>query len=476
MKHQQQAPKWLLTTALLAVLGANYGFQTNSLAMHKDEVEVFELSSREGRPASGTASVSGSATVSGSTSVSGSAAASGSAEARPLPQTGSEDKTGKTVELKREGQVLATGTCADGSCKSVVLEMSTLHRFAENIAAATRAVTSSAVVARPASSVTVVAAPVAAAESEYDCDFTEDGKPETRAQKRDRLRCEKAEKEREKSEERIAKFEDKMEDIKDRCEVTRSETKLECLTREFNSATSRFTGRNAIPANVVQRYFKNVVGGELSKMLFNNEIDAQTAMSTLHDVFDGLPSEYGQIRQNILTAVQNETKNRSQAINEQYKLADTFAKQNKPQEYLQTMNEAQAAHAELNQMANVYSAAAKTSDAYSSDTSFAKYYQQTYLPAMNKIFSLMGPAAAATAVTPEEKVENSGTRQNTRGSVQSGSTTPVATGTRGQASSKVSNGSPSQWEFLNSSTGGVRVGTPSNSSRGNTRGARSMGN
>lgn len=476
MKHQQ-APKWLLTTALLAVLGANYSFQATSLSLN-NENGSFELSSEtssgrgssrgggkaEGAPAPTTTSQKPPA-ASATVTASGTATASAAAETKPLQVSGS-DKTGKTVELKREGQVLATGTCADGSCKSVVLEMAALEKFAANLASAVK---SSASATATVATATVLAK-ADKEESEYDCDFTEDGKAETRAQKRDRLRCEKQEKEKSKREDRIAKFEDKMESIKDRCEVTSSETKLECLTREFNNALTRYSGRNAIPVNTVQRYFKNVVGGELSKMLFNNEVDQATAMSLLQDVFDGFPSEYSGIRQSILTAIQTETKTRAAAINQQYKLADSYAKQNKPQEYLQTMGEAQAAQAELTQMADVYSAAARTSDSFGEDVSFAKFYQQNYLPAMRQIFTSMGAATAAVEATKEKTEGTNTTRQNTRGS-----TTGTTTGTRGSATTDMKvNGQPSQWEFLGSSTGGVRVGTPSNTSRGNTRGGRSM--
>lgn len=470
MKHQQ-APKWLLTTALLAVLGANYSFQTNSLSLHKED-GVFELSSETsggGRKSTkgGKSTAAPQPTVTTQkppVSVSPTTSVSPVASVSPTATT---DKTGNKVEFKREGQVLATGTCADGSCKSVVLEVAALEKIAASL--------SSAVKSTASATTTTQALPqtLAQAESEYDCDFSEDGKPETRAQKRDRLRCEKEEKERTKREDRIAKFEDKMEDIKDRCEVS-SESKLECLTRGFNNALTRYSGRNAIPQNVVQRYFKNVVGSELSKMLFNSDVDQTAAMSLLQDVFDGFPQEYSGIRQNILTAIQSETKNRAQAINQQYRLADSYAKQNKSQEYLQTMGEAQAAQAELGQMADVYSAAARTSDAFGEDMSFAKYYQQNYLPAMRQIFSAMGPAAAA-ATTPE-KTENS-TRQNTRGSISTDSTTQ-APATRGQATATASlkvNDQPPQWEFLNSSATGVKVGSPSNTSHG-TRGARSMGN
>ena len=473
---QQTAPKWLLTTALLAVLGANYSFQANSLSLN-NENGLFEMSSEtssgrgssrgggkaEGAPTPTTTSQKppASATVTASSTATVSAAA----ESKPLPQSGS-DKTGKTVELKREGQVLATGTCADGSCKSVVLEMAALEKFAANLASAVK----SSVSATTTVATTQVLAKADKEESEYDCDFTEDGKAETRAQKRDRLRCEKQEKERSKREDRIAKFEDKMESIKDRCEVTSSETKLECLTREFNNALTRYSGRNAIPVATVQRYFKNVVGGELSKMLFNSDVDQATAMSLLQDVFDGFPAEYAGIRQNILTAIQTETKTRAAAINQQYKLADSYAKQNKPQEYLQTMGEAQAAQAELTQMADVYSAAARTSDSFGEDVSFARFYQQNYLPAMRQIFTSMGAATAAVETAKEKSEGTSTTRQNTRGS-----TTGTTTGTRGSATTDMKiNGQPSQWEFLNSSAGGVRVGTPSNTSRGNTRGGRSM--
>lgn len=463
MKHQQ-APKWLLTTALLAVLGANYGFQASSLALHKDS-GLFEMSS-ETSGGTGTRSTRDSQTVTPS--------------ATPLPKSGEKppvDNTGKEVNFVREGKVLATGTCADGACKSVVLNMSTLETFAANLVSATSRV---APTSQVAATVTATTTEVESADADYDCDFTEDGKPETRAQKRDRLKCVKDEKEKIKKEDRIAKFEDKMEDIKDRCDVTTSETKLECLTREFNNAVSRYSGRNAIPTNVAQRYFKNVVGTELSKMLFNNTITPQQAMSTLQDVFDGLPSEYGVIRQNILTAIQNETKTRAQAINQQYKLAETL--KNKPAEYLQTVGEAQAAQTELAQMVDVYSAAARTSDAFSEDTSFSRYYQTNYMPQMSSLFASMGVQGSTDTTTTPEKVENP-TQTNTRGNTRGGSTTGISTsipstGTRAQATTatKVGASNPPQWSFLDNASSGVRVGTPSTTSNGGNRGARTMGN
>ena len=502
MKHQQ-APKWLLTTALLAVLGANYSFQSSSLSLHKD-MGSFELSSETsgGRGSSrndGKASAAPSptvttnappaasktATASATVSTKPSVVASAPASATALPKSEKADSTGKTVKFEISGATVE-GQCNDPACKSAVLEASKIEAFAKALIAATKT-TSGAVTTAPATTV-ATALPQATAGvkaevgSEYDCDeYQADGEKETAAEKRRRERdlkaCVKNEKERTKREDRIAKFEDKMELIKDRCEVSSTETKLECLSREFNNAVSRYSGRNAVPATVVQRYFKNVVGSELSKMLFNSEVNPQQAMSMLQDVFDGLPSEYGVIRQNILSAIQTETKTRSQAINQQYKLAETL--KNKPQEYLQTMGEAQQAQAELAQMVDVYSAAARTSDSFSGDTSFARYYQTNYMPSMRSLFASMGPqgSTGTTATTEEDKVENK-TRGNTRGSATTGTSTSIpSAGTRGAATTtnKIENGAPTPWEFLNNS-GGVRTGNPSNSSIGGTRGARSMGN
>ena len=67
---QQTAPKWLLTTALLAVLGANYSFQANSLSLN-NENGLFEMSSE---------------TSSGR----GSSRGGGKAESAPTPTTTSQ--------------------------------------------------------------------------------------------------------------------------------------------------------------------------------------------------------------------------------------------------------------------------------------------------------------------------------------------------------------------------------------------------
>lgn len=448
MKHQQ-APKFLLTTALLAVLGANYGFQASSLSLHKD-TGTFELSSEtsSGRPLERIANKTPTETTVEATATASAPAPLETAEKNDLTKS-------KTIKFEISGASVE-GQCSDAACKSAVLEASKIEAFAKALISATKKSTETAPTALPVAT----AATKADVASEYDCDFSEDGQ-ETRAQKRDRLRCEKQEKERLKREDRIAKFEDKMESIKDRCEDSDSESKLECLSSEFNQALSRYSGRNAIPTHVVQRYFKNVVGSELSKMLFNSDVNPQQAMSQLQDIFDGLPAEYGVIRQNILSAIQTETKNRSQSINQQYKLAETL--KNKPQEYLQTVGEAQQAQAELAQMADVYSAAARTSDSFTGDVSFAKYYQMNYMPSMRQLFATMGPSGSTGTTQPVTTEENS--RMNTRGAA----TTAVPT------TNKIDAGAPTPWEFLNNS-GGVRTGNPSNTSMGGTRGARSMGN
>lgn len=471
---QQQAPKWLLMTALLAVLGANYSFQSSSLTIAQNEDKgVFELSLVAPAPASPTTRTADGASP--TTRTRGGA----SRTATVSPTTTVRDAaspTTRTFNLKTpEGQVVATGTCQ--GCSDAVLDLAAIKK----IALATGVVSAGAIASPTAAVATgqplVASAPAAlpVATNEYDCDYTEDGKPETSSQKRERLRCEKKEKERIRTEDRTAKFEDKMDAIKDRCEDSRSEAKIECLTREFGNALNRYSGRNALPQSVVQRYFKNVVGSELSKMLFNSEIDMTQAMSALQDAFDMLPSEYSGIRQNILTSIKNETQVQANAINQKYKDADAFAKAKKPAEYLKTMQEAQVAQAGLTQMAQAYSAAAKTSDSFTEDVSFAKYYQSVYTPQMNDILASISPVQATTQDKPA--TDGTGTRQNTRGSTSTDVTT--TTGTRGQATTntvfKQTDGTPTRWDFGTNAQVGVGVGQPT-TAPSQTRGARSMNN
>lgn len=431
MKYQTQAPKWLLTTALLAVLGANYGFQASSLVSHQEN-GLFELSS--GAPAPTT-------TANPPPLV--------KADEPKKEEPKKEEAKPQQVHMVVEGKVTSIGTCVDGDCKNVVLSMPILEKIAKGLVSAT------------------AQAKADAEESESECDFTEDGKPETRAQKRDRLKCEKEEKSREQRDERIAKFEDKMEDIQDKCEVSVSESKLACLSHEFNKALSRSAGRNAIPASVVQRYFKSVVGAELNKALFNSDLSAEEMMSTLQDVIDGVPEDYKGIRQSVLDTVQAQTRVRTASINQQYKQAESI--KNNPQAYLQAVGDAQSQQAELSQMAEVYSAAARTSDSYTSDSGFFKYYQASYVPAMRRMFATMGPASAEDS---NETLENP-TRTRTRGGSNLDDVTTLPATRTGTRSTDFKTSDLSQWDFLTDSAG-VRVGTPTSNARG-TRGARSMG-
>lgn len=458
MKHQQ-APKWLSrrsrallsTAALLAVLGANYSFQTNSLSLNENN-GFFELSSSEvsnGREASRgskPATKSEAAPAPTKAATPPPPAPVESEQTQELPKAESAPK--QQVHIKREGKVVASGTCADDSCKNVLLSMETLEKFVDVLEKAT-------------SSSSKPMQKNEAEESDDDCDFSNDDMS-ARAKQRERTKCLKERKDREKREELVSKFEDKMEDIKDKCEVVTSESKLECVTREFNHALSRYSGRNSISPAVAQRYFKQIVGSELAKSLFNSDKSPEDMMSTLQDIFDGLPTEFSGLRKSVLDAIQNQTRAKAAVIHQQFKSAETL--KNNPEAYLQTVGEAQQQQAELSQMAEVYSAAARTSDSFSTDSSFTSYYQANYLPSMRKIFSSINGTTGVDGA--RESIENR-TRSQTRGSsmLNSDLSAPSA--------SKIGD-STSQWQFPNGSSG-LNMGAPSNTSRGNTRGARSMG-
>lgn len=453
MKHQTQPNKWLLTTALLAALGANYTFQSSSLSGVNSDGAI-ELSSEAVSAKPELKKIE--ATPTKMTPITRQGRVSSVPENKKIPV--STTPVAEKAEEKSEATVTNVATCPTGDCKasadSVILKLEDYKKLVAQI---------ESLKAKPVAA--AAASETATVESKYDvCIKTEDGEKETRSEKRERQACEKKEKEKEKTEDRVAKFEEKMEDIKDKC-ADDGDEKLNCLASGFSDALRRYSGRNTLPANVVQKYFRSVVGTELSKSLFNPNVDNETMMANLTGILDSTPEEYRSLKQITLDSVKNQAKARALAVNQQYKLASQVPK-NESAAYLQIMGQAQSEEAELRSITAAYDAAVRTSDSYSSDRSFFSYYNTSYLPNMQKMFLAISNPASTDSTVAKPEATTRGT--STRGTVSDDAST--STNTRGGAPAAKTNDS---WNFLSSSSG-VNVGAPSMESRGG-RTSRQMG-
>lgn len=377
---------WLLTTALLAVLSTNYAFQTSSkdLILLGSNTAInygsYELASTAQplQPASAQVSTQGS--LSSSSPVSATAQATRQAR-------GSSEQRATTQAV-----VLNEASCPQGQCRevpagaSVLVKLEDYQKLLARITELEKKSTDSVQPLQPVSAVSssLVSKPATATEDckaltdrreQRDCErqAREDAKQERLQAKRD--------KEDAALEARKERFEDRAYKIQDKCDKD-----LECLSREFSSELRRYTGRNALPASFITQQFKAVVGGALSKALFNAEANPEVTAQVLSQIFSDMPAEYRSVQQAALDGIRSQAAAKALVVNQNYKLAAQVSKQNNPQAYLQIMGQAQQEHNELSQMADMYSSVAAKSEAMS-DASFYRYYNANYLPQMNTVFS-----------------------------------------------------------------------------------------
>lgn len=414
--------KWILTASLFAVLAGNYAFQTSSI-----NIGAIEMSSTKpvaAKPASNEMETQN--------------------EAATRKREDDRDKEvtrilglQKVEARKTQAASVEEGACTAGDCKttaapSVLLKMDDYNKLIARIAELEKQ--------KPAEK---------PAEEKK-----EEDKKETRAEKRERLAQEKKDKEKEKQDERIAKFEDKMEDVKDKCDKD-----LQCLASEFTTTLARFDGKNSIPAPIVNKYFKSLIGGPLAKSLFNDSADGHATLEVLQSLMAEIPSQYAGIKQITMDTVRYQAQTPATRINQGYKSADALSKQNNPQAYFQQLNQTREEQQALTVQSTAYTAAIEQSLRENGDQSSLSYYQRSYLPNMQKIMSsLTNPTGINQAEQRNETTtRNSRTGQTVAPSQQQKMTNPPSRS--GSAQQQVPWTTPTQ-------NSGFKQGQPTTNSRG----------
>ncbi len=459
-KISENKHKWLLTATLLAVLSMNYIHQESSLASGS-----YEMSS--------TAASNEMETLNDSYV----------ASQKPA---GEKSETEKRQEALRKIEAAASepGACTTGECTSsaepsVTVKLSDYKKLLELAKKTLEEERSSQARAekpadKPAEKAQATAKKEESSDEKEDCN-----KLKSRQEKRDCLAEQKREKEKEKQDAIITKFEDKMDDIKDKCDKD-----LQCLATEFTSALSRFDGRNAVPTTVVSKYFKSMIGGPLSRSLFNENGTSSETLEVLNSLMSEIPERYKSIKTNTMDAIRSKALMSGSRVNETYKNAQELSKQNNPQAYLQQLGQAREEHQTMNQQSSVYSAVIEQSLRETGDVSALSYYRSTYYPNMQKIMlSLMNPngidANGQTQPQVTQLPDN-----NSRNSRTSGQAAPTTTNPNGipqvpqvdfnRSNSRVGGDgkmtqpgiqNPVQWS-VPATNNGINVGTPTNTTRG----------
>ncbi len=398
--------KMILTASLLAVLGTQYSYQSSSL-------DFKSASSVKNYGEFVLASTSGDNTTA--------------------------DKSAK--DDKKTTEAVNPTECND--CKTIVLSPTTTLKLSlEDYTKLLTHIQLDVAKTMPAPAVT------AAQQSDSDCEPARTD--ETRAERRERIQCEKDEKaqikkdkEEEKKQARLDKFEDKMEDLIDKCDDD-----LECLSSGFTSILSRFEGKNALPAATVTKAFNTVVGVPLKKALASND---PAVLVNAQSLLQDMPEQYKALKQSVILAVKAQATVSANKVSAQYSALNELSKQNKPQEYFETLATLQQDHQALNSLVMGYSVSIEQSLELANDTTTYAFYLKSYVPDMKKIMS--GIASGIPSDT--KKIEPTNNTRDTRNGTSSTTLPENEKMTRDN----------NQWNLPTSSQG-LQIGTPKNESRG----------
>ncbi len=297
------------------------------------------------------------------------------------------------------------------------------------------------------------------------------GKPETTTQKLKRQTCEKTEKERFAKREATEAFKARVKDIRTSCKEEGKNEKLSCLSTAFAGELNDFD-EDLISKDVVRSEFAKLIGADLKKSLYNDDLGPEEMAESLYNIFNDIPEEFSELKKSVLTTMNAKAKEKAAEITKMYKESQVKALSN-PAEAAMLNQSAQAEQAEFFNMAKVYNSALMTSDVMG-DSSFKKYYTNSYLPSLNSIYSGIIPNAALTPADLAKKLDTdlerikleTSTRARNRSealdySVRNGSIRNLRSGTATGDSNPQR--SAEKW-IWSTTTNGVNFGTPTRNS------------
>jgi hypothetical protein len=408
--------KWILTASLLAVLGTQYSYQSSSQDFN-------------------------------------SASAVQNYGEFVLASTTSPDNTKAVVDPNNKKTTEAVNPTECSDCKTFVLSpTNTLKLSLEDYTKLLTQIKLDADKVAPAAPATP--APVV---SDSDCEPAR--ADETRAERRERIQCEKDEKaqakldkENDKKQARIDKFEDKMEALKDKCADD-----IECLSSGFTSALSRRENL-ALPTATVTKAFNSVVGVPLKKALASNDPEVLVkAQSLLQD----MPEQYRSFKQAVILAVKAQSTANANKVSAQYAVVNELSKQNKPQEYFEALASAQQDHQALNNLVIGYSSSIEQSLDLAGDATTTAFYLKSYVPDMKKIMAAVSTGIPSDTKTLDPKTNTRDTR-NGIPLLNNGTGSTALPENEKMTRDQINNG---QWVAPTGSQG-LQIGTPTNQSRG----------
>lgn len=394
--------KWILSLALLAVLGSQSYFQISSNSLNS-----FELASRD--PAEVLPSPKGIASKPDLAKEQKEADAKRIAELKAGLKKDVDDAQAKIDELKKltEGRPGATD-CTDGSCSSALIKK--------------------------------VVSPLPVEETEAQIRARErkeraDEKAEERRQRladkeearqdKERIRKEKEEDqkqaEKEKKADEAAKrkevnadFTEKMKSIEDDC----SGEGITCMGQKMTEILKEYSGKDVVkPESAVVTKAFNKYFAESFRLALRDPAAQQQVLATLHEITADLPIEYRQLKEKSLDMVSSATMVEATKINTNFVAAAQLQKAKKFDEALalQIAGTQQRDQLTLNSQLMVNEIRSGTEEAQ--DPATFNYLKSTYLPNINKILASLIDISGSSLnkLNQTSDVNEFATRSNTRG-------------------------------------------------------------
>ncbi len=456
---QVSTKKWLLTASLFAVLAGNYAFQSSSMSSGTIEMSSMSLSDKEpdwdtkksDEPIDSEMArllrhkeqslMIHNKTVAQATQASATTEGADCDTCKTNAAPYLTMPTASFVELNKKFDV------QNEKITALILENQRMKDLLDNKVAKNSA---------------VIDEKTKTAEPETDCEPKKD--KETRTEKKERELCIKKEKSDKKTAEIVTKFEDKMEKITDKCDKD-----LECLATEFTDSLNKFDGKNSVPTSVVNKYYKSMISGPLSKALYTDNGGASQALEILYKVMGDMPEKYREIKKITMDSVRYQAMAPAAKIKADIKQAELLAKQNNPQAYLEKVNQIREDQNLLSMQTTAYTSSMEQSLRETGDSTSFNYFQKSYLPNLQSIMNSINGTSFKNQSTADENTNNNSTRNSRNGQAaqntnQNQQTEPAKMTTRSGNTNQGSN-SQTSWSVSNP-TNSVQQGPATNNTRG----------
>lgn len=387
----------LLTTALLAVLGANYTFQQNSVELdHHGYIELAQKATPTTNDKKTEAKKTEPAKVE---------------KNRVKPKAGDENSQADKAEPKLEAADLSKFICESGLCPNVAADTKVIVQTGDIAKLVDKLVDAKLAAATPKAE---AAKPEDKEDNKDECNFAKDGKKESRSERKEREECEF----RKKGESLEEDFKEAMDSLKDRCE-SRGDDEIQCLTEGYTKELkkSKYYGKSRkeyLADSFAKSQLRDLIGSKLSKALEKIDPNDSESLDKIKNIVSGmmdtLPESYG-LKTLTLNSFKSYMAKRANSVVALYTQARNQDKNN-PQAAIAARSQAYGETQEFTMASDAIIQGIQSSNIKDDSTAY-KYYNTGFLPDVRKMFlAVNNPIAKDIQNNPADINENAQMTQN----------------------------------------------------------------